>query len=190
MSAAPQLKYLTPEEYLVIEREAEFKSEYVDGVMYAMAGGSPEHSQTSVNVLTELNYQLRQSPCHVYNSDLKVRVPSSRKFHYPDVVVVCDKPQFADDEKDVLLNPLLIVEVLSDSTEKYDRRKKFLYYQEIESFREYLLVDQNSPLVQHFVKQSDGGWLCTRIEGLDKSITFSTVNCTIALSDIYAKVLD
>lgn len=190
MQAAAKLKYLTPEEYLTIERQAEFKSEYVDGAMYSMAGGSPEHSLVGMNVSGELYVQLKKSSCRVFNSDQRVRVPSKRKYLYPDVTVVCDQPRFADDEKDVLLNPLLIVEVLSDSTEKYDRRKKFLYYQEIESFREYLLVDQNSPLIQHFVKQPDGGWLCTRIEGLDKTITFSTVNCTIALSDIYAKVLD
>lgn len=189
MSAAPKVKYLTPEEYLAIERQAEFKNEYIDGVMYAMAGGSPEHSLVSANVTGELHFQLKKSACRVFNSDQRVRVPSKRKYLYPDVTVVCDQPQFADDEKDVLLNPLLIVEVLSDSTEKYDRRRKFFYYQEIESFREYLLVDQNSPLIQHFIKQPDGGWLCTRIEGLDKTITFSTINCSIALSDIYAKVL-
>lgn len=188
MSAAAKLKYLMPEEYLAIERQAEFKSEYVDGVMYAMAGGSPGHSVVSVNVTSELHFQLKKSACRVFNSDQRVRVPSKRKYLYPDVTVVCDQPQFADDEKDVLLNPLLIVEVLSDSTEKYDSRRKFLFYQEIESFREYLLVDQAAPLVQHFVKQPDGGWLCTRIEGLDKTIALSTVNCTIALSDIYAKV--
>lgn len=189
MSAAPKLKYLTPEEYLAIERQAEFKSEYIDGVMYAMAGGSPEHSLVSANVTGELHFQLKKSACRVFNSDQRVRVPGKRKYLYPDVTVVCDQPQFADDEKDVLLNPLLIVEVLSDSTEKYDRRRKFFYYQEIESFREYLLVAQDAPIILHYVKQPDSSWLCTRIEGLDQTLTLSTINCQLALKDIYAKVL-
>ena len=189
MSAVAKYKYLTPEEYLTIERAAEHKSEYIDGVMYAMAGGSPQHSLIASAVLAELYFQLKDSPCLVFNSDMKVRVPTGRKFHYPDVTVVCDEPQYADDEKDVLLNPLLLVEVLSDSTASYDRRRKFLYYQEIESFREYLLIDQGGPVVQHYLKQPDSSWLCIRIAGLEQSIELVTINCHLQLKDIYAKVI-
>lgn len=188
MSARPDYKYLTPEEYLAIERKAEYKSEYIDGMMYAMAGGSPEHNSISGNVHTLINVQLWDGPCRVFNSDMKVRVPSTRKFHYPDVSVVCDEPQFADDERDVLLNPILLVEVSSKGTAKYDRNEKFNYYQEIESFREYLLVAQDKPVVERFVKQADGRWIGTKIEGLDKSIELVTINCRFALKDIYAKV--
>lgn len=190
MSAVPQLKYLTPEEYLAIERQAEFKSEYVDGVMYAMAGGSPEHNLVSGSIHTLINVHLWESPCRVYNSDMKVRVPSNRKYHYPDVTVVCEKPQFADDEKDVLLNPLLLVEVLSKSTQGYDKQKKFLYYQEIDSFGEYLLVAQDQPVVQHYVKQPDGSWIYKKIQGLEQSVELATINCRLKLKDIYAKALD
>lgn len=188
MSAVAKYKYLTPEEYLATERAAEYKSEYIDGVIYAMAGGSPQHSLIASAVLAELYFQLKGSPCLVFNSDLKVRVPTGRKFHYPDVTVVCGEPQYADDERDVLLNPLLLVEVLSDSTAGYDRRRKFLYYQEIESFREYLLIDQEGPVVQHYLKQPDSSWRCTRIAGLEQSIELVTINCRLQLKDIYAKI--
>jgi len=184
-----RINYITPEEYLALERKAEYKSEYVDGVMYAMAGGSPEHNLIASNVLAEIHFQLKSSPCQVYNSDMKVRVPSLRKFHYPDVTVVCDKPQFGDDERDVLLNPLLLVEVLSENTAAFDRGKKFQYYQEIESFQEYLLVAQDEPVVERFVKQTDGSWIYTKVEGLDKSVELVTIDCRLGLTDIYAKVL-
>lgn len=189
MSASPNYKYLPPEEYLAIERKAEYKSEYIDGVMYAMAGGSPQHSLISGNVITLINIRLWDAPCQVFNSDMKIRVPSSRKFHYPDVTVVCDKPQFADAEGDVLLNPLLIVEVLSDSTSDYDRNEKFNYYKEIESFREYLLVTQDETLVERFLKRPDGSWISAKAEGLDQSIELLTINCQLKLKDIYSKVL-
>lgn len=189
MSANPNYKYLTPEEYLAIERKAEYKSDYIDGVMYAMAGGSPQHSLIAGNVLTELNIQLRNSPCQVYNSDMKTRVPSSRRFHYPDVTVVCEEPRFGDDEGDVLLNPLLIVEVLSDSTANYDRNENFDDYKEIESFREYLLIEQYEPVVERFLRRPDGSWIGARVEGLDQSIELLTINCRLKLKDVYAKVL-
>lgn len=190
MSAVPKLDYLTPEEYLAIERQAEYKSEYVDGVMYSMAGGSPQQSLIASNILGELYIHLKGSGCRVFNSDLKVRVPSSRKFHYPDVLVVCGEPELAYDEKDVLLNPLLIVEVLSESTQGYDKERKFLYYQEIDSFGEYLLVAQDQPIVQHYVKQPDGSWIYKKIEGLAQSIELATINCRLKLKDIYSKALD
>ena len=188
MSAKPNYKYLTPEEYLAIERKAEYKSEYIDGVMYAMAGGSPQHSLISGNVLTKINVQLRTGPYQVYNSDMKTRVPSSRRFHYPDVTVICEKTRFADTEKDVLLNPLLIVEVLSDNTADYDRNEKFDDYKEIESFREYLLVAQDEPLVERFLKRPDGSWISAKVEGLDQSVELMTINCRLKLKDIYSKV--
>lgn len=188
MAANPNFN-ITPEEYLQIEREAEYKSEYVDGVMYAMAGGSPPHSLISGNILTEINIQLRNSPCQVYNSDMKVRVPDSRKFFYPDVSVVCENPKYDERESGVLTNPLVIIEVLSPSTAAYDRGKKFQWYQQIDSLREYILIAQDEPVIEQFVRQPSGSWLYTKVEGLDQSIELATINCRLRLKDIYAKVL-
>ncbi len=186
MSSLPSY-YLSPEEYLSIERQAEYKSEYIDGVLYAMAGGSERHNLIAGNLITELNIRLREAPCRVYPSDLKVRVPNPKRFFYPDVSVVCGDTQFADDEKDVILNPVLLVEVLSESTAAFDRGKKFQSYQQIESLQEYLLVSQDEPLVEHFLRQEDGHWLYTKVSGLDEAIILPGLQCQLALSDIYNK---
>jgi len=187
MSSLPDY-YLSPEEYLSLERRAEFKSEYVDGVMYAMAGSSVRHNLIAANVIITIGAQLRNRPCRVFPSDLKVRVPNSKRFFYPDVSIVCGEIQFADDERDVVLNPVVIVEVLSDSTAAFDRGKKFQSYQQIESLREYLLVSQDEFVVEHFLRQDDGHWLYTKAAGLDGAIPVPTVECRLALADVYSKV--
>jgi Uma2 family endonuclease len=179
--------YFSPEEYLSLERRAEFKSEYFDGVIYAMAGGSERHNLITGNLVTELNIQLRERPCRVYPSDMKVRMPNSRRFFYPDVSVVCGETRFADEMKDVILNPVLIAEVLSESTEAFDRGKKFSSYQQIEFLREYLLVAQDEFVVEHYLRQEDG-WLYTKATGLDASLVLPALDCQVALSDIYNKV--
>lgn len=181
--------YLSPEEYLEIERQADRKSEYIDGVMYLMAGGSEAHNLITGNLITELNIGLKRTPCKVYPSNMKVRVPSSRKFHYPDVSVVRGETEFADRKRDVVLNPGLIVEVLSDSTAAYDRGKKIQSYQQIESLQEYALVAQDEHIVERFVRQSDGSWCYTKVAGINQSATFFSITCQIALSDIYAKTI-
>ena len=186
MSSSPNY-YLSPEEYLTIERNAEFKSEYLDGVAYAMAGGSERHNLIAANVIIALGVQLRDRPCRVYPSDLKVRVPNSKRFFYPDVSVICGETLFADEKKDVILNPVLVVEVLSESTEAFDRGKKFSSYQQIESLREYLLVAQDEFVVEHYLRQ-ENGWLYTKANGLDSALALPALNCRIALSDIYNKV--
>ena len=180
--------YLSPEEYLTLERQAEFKSEYIDGVIYAMAGGSERHNLIAANIIIAIGTQLRDRPCRVYPSDLKVRVPNSKRFFYPDVSVVCGEIQFADDERDVVLNPVVIVEVLSDSTAAFDRGKKFQSYQQIESLREYLLVSQDEYVVEHFLRQYDGRWLYTKAGGPDEAIALPAVGCRLALGDVYSKV--
>lgn len=184
MSSQP-IFYLSPEEYLALERRAEVKSEYIDGVMYQMAGGSERHNLIAANVIIEIGSRLRGRACRVYTSDLKVRVPNSTKFCYPDVSVVCGETKFADDEKDVVLNPILIVEVLSESTAGYDRGKKFLSYQQIESLQEYLLVSQDVHLVEHYIRREDGNWLYSKVEGLTGEITLPSIECQIMLSGIY-----
>jgi Uma2 family endonuclease len=179
--------YLSPEEYLALERNSEFKSEYVDGVAYAMAGGSERHNLIAANVIIALGVQLRDRPCRVYPSDLKVRLPNSKRFFYPDVSVVCGDVQFADEKRDVILNPIVVVEVLSDSTEAFDRGKKFLSYQQIESLKEYLLVAQDEFVVEHFLRQ-EAGWFYTKASGSEAAIVLPALNCRVDLGDIYNKV--
>ena len=186
MSSLPNY-YLSPEDYLVIERQAEYKSEYVDGVMYEMAGGSERHNLIAGNLITELNIQLRKVPCRVYPSDLKVRVPNSKNFFYPDVSVVCGGIGFADDARDVVLNPIMVIEVLSESTAAFDRGKKFQSYQQIESLQEYLLVAQDEYVVEHYLRQENNHWLYTKVTGLEEVIVLPTLKCQLALSGIYSK---
>lgn len=179
--------YLSPEEYLAMERKAELKSEYVDGAVYAMAGGSIRHNLIVANIIITLGGQLKGRPCRVYASDLKVRVPNSKRFFYPDASVVCGDDEFADDEQDVILNPTLIVEVTSDSTAAFDRGKKFLSYQQIGSLREYLLVSQDEILIEGYARQGNDTWLYTRVMGPDESLSLPSIECQLALTDVYDK---
>jgi Uma2 family endonuclease len=186
MASVPNY-YLSPQEYLALERKAEFKSEYIDGVVYALAGGSKRHSLLAVNIITSLSGQLRGRPCRVYNSDLKVTTPNLQRYFYPDVSVVCDETGVLDDQEDVVLNPILIVEVSSENTAAYDRGKKFLSYQQIDSLHEYLLVSQDEILVESFARQGNDTWLYTKVSGLEGVLTLSSVNCELALKDVYDK---
>ncbi len=172
---------------MIAERAAEYKSEYADGEMYAMAGGSERHNLITGNVITAIGIQLRNRAGRIYPSDLKVRVPNSRKFFYPDVSVVCGETLFADDARDVILNPILIVEVLSESTAAFDRGKKFHAYQQIESLQEYLLVAQDEHVAEHYIRQENNPWLYTKVNGLDAEIVLPTIECRLALRDVYDK---
>jgi Uma2 family endonuclease len=188
MSSLPSYR-LSPEEYLALERKAEYKSEYIDGIIYAMAGGSERRNLIAANIIIALGTQLRDRPCRVYTSDLKIGVPSSTRFLYPDVSVICGEPQFASDEKDVILNPILIVEVLSDSTAAFDRGKKFLSYQQIDTLKEYLLVSQDEVLVECYARQSDNTWVYFKMSGLDSpGLPLPHLECVLELRDIYNKV--
>jgi Uma2 family endonuclease len=180
--------YLSPVEYLAIERSAEYKSEYVEGVMYAMSGASEQHNLIVSNLIVMLGTQLRGGSCRVYPSDLKVRVPSGKSYFYPDVSVICGKTEFADDQRDVVLNPTAVIEVLSESTAAFDRGKKFQAYQQIESLKEYLLVSQDEQVVEHFLRQEDGHWLYTKIGWHDEPIELPSVNCRLSVRDIYDNV--
>ena len=179
---------LSPEEYLALERKADRKSEYVDGVMFLMSGASRRHNLIVGNITTELNLRLRPLDCDVYPSDMKVRLPDSSRFFYPDVSVVCGEPDFADGERDVVLNPVLVVEVLSDSTAAFDRGKKFQAYKQIETLIEYVLVAQDEMVVESFVRQP-GAWLHTESRGADASIILRSVSCEIPLRDIYRRAI-
>jgi Uma2 family endonuclease len=186
MSTQPQT-YLTPEEYLTIERQAEYKSEYVDGVIYAMSGASFKHNVIVANVIIELGQQLKGRPCRALPSDIKVRMPDSRKFFYPDVSVVCGEPQFHDERRDVLLNPTLIVEVLSESTAAFDRGEKFQAYQQLEAMQEYLLISQDKIFIEQYVRQAQAKWTYIATVGLESSLALSSVECTLSLKAVYDK---
>src|SRR2546421_1084518 len=188
MSSQPTTQ-LTPEEYLAIERKAEYKSEYIDGEMVAMTGASRRHNLIALNVAREITQQLKGRPCEGYVSDMRVRVPSTRLYTYPDVVVVCGEPQFEDDYVDTLLNPTLIVEVLSESTELYDRGKKFGFYRTIESLAEYLLVAQDECRVEQYLKQHDGRWLLSDYRSPEDLVELSSIQCSLALKEVYDKVI-
>lgn len=188
MATAARPHYITLDEYLTLDRQAEFKSEYLNGRIYAMAGASPEHNQIARNVLGELYLQSKNRPCEPLGSDMRVAAAGTDFCSYPDVLVVCGEMRFRDDKRDTLTNPVVIVEVLSDTTEAYDRGKKFAQYQRIESFTDYVLISQKEPRIEHFARQPDDRWLFTTATGLDAQIYLASIDATLHLSDVYSRV--
>ncbi|MDQ1640180.1 MAG: hypothetical protein QOF62_3519 [Pyrinomonadaceae bacterium] len=180
--------YTTPEEYLAFERKAENKNEYVNGEIFAMTGASRKHNLIVANIVGELREQLKGKPCEVYPGEMRVKAPATRSYVYPDVVVVCDEPKFEDDQLDTLLNPTLIVEVLSKSTESYNRLAKSAYYRTIESLAEYLLVAQEECRVEQYVKQPDGRWLLADVRSRESLIVLEAIGCSLSLHDIYERI--
>ncbi|HEY9284334.1 MAG TPA: Uma2 family endonuclease [Pyrinomonadaceae bacterium] len=180
--------YVTSVEYLARERQAEHKSEYYDGEIFAMTGASMRHNRITLNIGAELNVQLRGRDCQAFTSDMRVHVSATGLYTYPDVTAICGEPELQDEHVDTLLNPVLIVEVLSKSTARYDRIDKFAHYRSIPSFAEYLLVSQDEYRVEHNVKRPDGRWLLTDIRGREGRVGLSSVGCVLALSDIYDRV--
>jgi Uma2 family endonuclease len=179
---------LTPEEYLALEREAEYKSEYFAGEVFAMVGASRKHNLISTNIVASLVPQLRDKPCEVYSSDMRVKAARARSYTYPDVVVVCGEPEFEDGQLDTLLNPTLIVEILSASTASYDRIKKFGYYRMIESLAEYLLIAQDEFKIEQYIKQPDERWLLMDINAPGATVELNSIQCVLPLGDVYNKV--
>ena len=180
--------HVTPAEYLAAERLSETRSEYLDGGVYPMTGASANHSIIALNVGTELNLQLRERRCKVFMIEMKVRLPGSRKFFYPDVLVVCGELQYHDERRDIITNPDIVIEVLSSSTESFDRGAKFRAYQAIEQLKEYVLVSQNKPLIEQFVRSEGGEWKYKATEGLESSLTLPSIGCTLNLGAVYDKV--
>jgi Uma2 family endonuclease len=187
MSFYPKVR-LTPEEYLATERQATYKSEYVNGEVFAMSGASPRHVLIVTNVVAELRQQLKQRPCTVYSTDLRVKVRPTGLYTYPDVIVVCGQPQFDDEQHDTLLNPTVLVEVLSESTKDYDRGGKFEHYRTLTSLTEYVLIAQDKYHVEHFVRQPDSRWLLAETNRLDDTIHLPSIACDLALTEVYDKV--
>lgn len=176
---------VSPAQYLELERKAEFKSEYVDGTIVPMPGATEEHNLIEVNIVGELHYQLKGRDCKVYSGNMKVRVPAS--YRYLDATVVCGKPIFEDVEKDVLLNPIVIFEVLSKSTENYDRTDKFAEYRHRDSLQVYVLISQLMPLVEIYRRQGND-WIFSEMNGLDKTLMLESIGCELKLSEVYDKV--
>jgi Uma2 family endonuclease len=190
MSAHAQA-WLSPEQYLAIEREAEFRSEYFDGVMYSIAGGSLVHSHIMGNITREFGIALKKRPCLVMPADARVRVGQGILYCYPDLVIACEPREYASEDKDTLVNPTLLVEVLSPSTELSDRATKASRYRGIASLQAYVLVSQNEPHVEIYHRNAAGEWVVSDVDGLDASCQFDGLagaSISIPMSEIYDKV--
>jgi Uma2 family endonuclease len=197
MTAVPKRK-LTEAEYLAIERAAEFKSEFYNGEMFpmqgpggplGMAGATFAHNRIKENFSIALANALRGGPCQTLSSDMKVKVKATGLYTYPDILIICGQPEFPDAEStDILLNPAVIIEVLSPSTEKYDRGAKFRQYQQLPSLKEYVLVAQDETVCERFVRQPDDSWLLTTFTGIAAQLALTTVPATIALAEVYSGV--
>lgn len=188
MSTVPK-SVMSEAEYLAFERQSRDKHEFYLGEMFAMAGASREHNLIVGNVFREISIRLKDRRCEAYVGDMRVRVKPNGLYTYPDVVVVCGDPEFLDSDVDTLLNPTLLVEVLSDSTEKNDRGTKFKQYRQIPSLREYILVGQDEPLIEHFTRRGDTYWELTETAGLDSQLVLSSLGCQIPLTESYSKVV-
>ena len=177
----------TPEEYLALERSAEVRSEYVDGQIVAMTGASHAHNRLSVNLTVAIAPRLRGSPCEVFASDMRVKVADTGLYTYPDIVVVCGEPEFEDAHVDTLLNPAVIVEILSPSTEAYDRGEKFARYRRLQSLRAYILVSQVRVRVEQFVRQGDE-WLLSACDDAEGEVTVAPIGVTLRMREVYERV--
>jgi Uma2 family endonuclease len=187
MTAQPQ-PYLTSEEYLAFERMSAEKHEYLAGSMYAMGGGSARHNRIAGSTYATLYAQLRRRNCTVYPSDMRVKALQTGLYTYPDITIVCGNEQFEDSKEDSLLNPTIVIEVLSPSTEKYDRGKKFQHYRTILSLREYILIAQDDYHIERFVRQSDNTWVYSEATKQEEVIELTTIQCTLHLEEVYEQV--
>jgi len=179
---------LTPQQYLEQERNAEFRSEYFDGQLLAKMGSSAKHCTIVGNIIIGIGQQFKKRTCEIFANMMRLKVIKTSSYFYPDVVAVCGKPQFEDNEQDVLLNPIVIVEVLSPSTEGYDRGTKFEHYRTIDSLSDYLLVAQDKIHVEHYVRQSDRSWLFSEFKSAEEKIQMESIGGELLVAEIYEKV--
>lgn len=188
MSTLTAQTYLTPEEYLTWERKQPFKSEYHNGQIIAMSGASRSHNRITVDITIQLGNQLMESDCEVFASEMRVRTSPEVSYFYPDVIVVCGEPHFEDDAFDTLLNPILVVEVLSPSTAAFDRGEKFEHYKQLTSLQEYILISQDSVRVEHYLR--DGAqWIHNRFQHLEDTLSLASIECEVPLRAIYRRVM-
>ena len=187
MSSLGAQTLYTPEEYIALERKATTKSEYLSGEIIAMSGANLAHNFIRLDIATEINIQLKEREYEVVISDLRVKTTPDTSYFYPDVVVFCGEPEFEDNTFDTLLNPVVIIEVLSPSTETYDRKEKFGYYKQLPSLKEYILVAQDKVHVEHYRLQ-DMQWNLKEFHALQNTLTLSSIGCKLSLRDIYTRV--
>lgn len=187
MTAQP-LRSLTEQEYIDSERTSLIKHEYYKGHVYAMTGASRTHNLIAGNTLASLHSQIRRKPCQVFPSDMRVKVHKTGLYTYPDLVLICGEPQFTDDALDTLLNPLVLIEILSPSTERYDRGLKFQHYRTIETLQDYILIAQDSYHIEHYARQEHGQWLFQEAVGIEAHIAIESIDSILVLADVYEKV--
>ncbi|CAK0771343.1 putative restriction endonuclease domain-containing protein [Gammaproteobacteria bacterium] len=186
MSAQPK-PYFTPQAYLTWERQQDTRHEFVNGEIYAMTGASRPHNIVNGNTFAALHAQMRGRPCEVYSNDMRVKVSETGMYTYPDIVAACGEPLFEDAEVDTLLNPVLIIEILSESTERYDRGAKFLHYRTLPSLQDYVLVAQSECRVEHYARQAGNRWLLMEYQDLGETLSLTSVSCDLPLSGIYER---
>ncbi|MCE2412636.1 Uma2 family endonuclease [Candidatus Poribacteria bacterium] len=184
MSSVAAQTYLTPEEYIAAERKATLKSEYLSGEIIAMSGASLAHNLITVNTVTQLYNQLTEGGCRIFTGDMRVGIGAEVSYFYPDVTVVCDEPSFEDDAFDTLINPQVIIEVLSASTAGYDRGEKFIRYRQLESLQEYLLIAQDQVQVEHYLRQ-DKQWVLSEFSALENVLPLVSIGAELSLRQIY-----
>jgi Uma2 family endonuclease len=187
MTAQPK-PYWTEQEYIAFERTSMIKHEYFDGHIYAMTGASRRHNLIAGNTLAALHSQLRKGPCQIFPSDMRVKIQKTGLYTYPDLVIICGEAQFTDDALDTLHNPLVLIEILSPSTERYDRGMKAQQYRMIESLRDYMLIAQDAYHIEHYARQDTGQWLLQEVTGLETHLTITSIASTLLLEDVYEKV--
>ena len=201
MAASAAQTRLTPEEYIAFERKAPpdaeiIRHEYINGELIAMSGASRAHNLITINISTALHSRLRGSECETYANEMRVSTPTTTSYFYPDVVVVCEEPRFEDDTFDTLLNPIIFVEVLSPSTQVYDRREKFAHYRQLTSLQEYVLVSQDKVLVEHYRRQEKQDtasvtrkdWIFTDFQELEEILPLTSIQCELPLQEIYERI--
>ena len=188
MSTLTAQTYLTPEEYLTWERKQPFKNEYHNGQIIAMSGASRSHNRITVDITIQLGNQLMNSECEVFAGEMRVRTSPTISYYYPDVIVVCGEPRFEDDTFDTLLNPIVVIEVLSPSTAVFDRGEKFEHYKQLASLQEYLLISQDSVRVEHYCRQ-EAQWSYNTFQHLEDVLSFASIECEVPLRAIYRRVM-
>lgn len=188
MIAIPQTQTYSPEEYLNLEAQSETRHEYHDGEIIPMAGGTINHNRITGNVYSNLRFTLKGQDYDVFINDVRLWFPQYNIYTYPDVMVIAGEPMYYENRTDTIINPRLVVEVLSKSTRDYDRGQKFLYYRSLDSFQEYILIDQYSFHIEQFTKTENGKWLLTEYDEADDQLTLESINFTLPLKDIYERV--
>ncbi len=188
MIPQPERKFISHNDYLETEEHAEYKSEYYHGEIFAMTGASHNHNLITGNVFASLHRALRESDCFVYTGDMKVQIDRARHYVYPDVSVVCGEIEFAENRNDTITNPAVIIEVLSESTKDYDRGSKFKAYRNIRTLADYILIDQYSYHIEHFLKNNAGKWELEDFRKASDVFALRSVDATLSLEDVYYRV--